>query len=67
LPKLQKKRESRTAKKVHASEPEARDEGPRLIPLDDKQSDTASRMDYYLRLADAALKLQPDKAKTAPE
>ena len=47
--------------------PEARDEGPRLIPLDEKQSDTASRLEYYLELADAAFKSQPDKAKTVPE
>lgn len=51
------------AKKVHASRPEARDEGPRLIPLDDKQSDKASRLEYYLQLADAALNPQPNKAK----
>jgi hypothetical protein len=65
LPKPHKKRVRRTAAhKVHPSKPEARDEGPRLIPLDNKQSDKTSRLEYYLRLADAALKPAPDKAKT---
>jgi hypothetical protein len=35
----------------------ARDEGPRLIPLDDKGKE-ASRLDHYLDLADTALGLK---------
>jgi hypothetical protein len=34
--------------------PAARDEGPRLIPLEDRISEP-SRLDHYLDLADAAL------------
>jgi hypothetical protein len=45
------------ARKVHSSMSEARDEGPRLIPLDLKEG-SANRMDYYLALADAALAWQ---------
>ena len=41
----------------------SRDEGPRLIPLDDKQSDKASLLEYDLQLGDAALTPQPNKAE----
>lgn len=39
----------------------ARDEGPRLIPLDDRSKEP-SRMEHYLDLADSALGLK-DAAK----
>ncbi|MBV8478461.1 MAG: hypothetical protein JO249_18610 [Acidobacteria bacterium] len=56
---MPKKRKGRTrlVRKVLSTQPEARDEGPRLIPLEahDTASDRMSRTDYYLRLADVAL------------
>jgi len=44
------------------SEPAARDEGPRLIPLDDKAKEP-SRLDHYLELADSALGRTEEKQK----
>lgn len=40
-------------RKVAADRPAARDEGPRLIPLDDVQTTPTAR--HYLELADVAL------------
>ncbi len=42
------------------SEPAARDEGPRLIPLEEKTKEP-SRLDHYLELADSALGRGEDK------
>ena len=39
---------------IPPTEPAARDEGPRLIPLDDRSRET-SRLEHYLELADTAL------------
>jgi hypothetical protein len=44
------------------TEPAARDEGPRLIPLDDKAKEP-SRLDHYLELADSALGRAEEKRK----
>lgn len=44
-------------KAIPPSEPAARDEGPRLIPLDDRSKE-ASRLEHYLDLADTALGLK---------
>ncbi len=33
----------------------ARDEGPRLVPLDERLGHKPEPMDYYVKLADAAL------------
>lgn len=41
--------------------PGARDEGPRLIPLEDPISEP-SRLEHYLDLADAALGLRPGQS-----
>lgn len=45
--------------RVSPAMPEARDEGPRLIPLDEgteqPQGRSESTMEHYLKLADAAL------------
>jgi hypothetical protein len=43
--------------------PEARDEGPRLLPLE-KEPAPESRLNYYLELADLSLK--PKTEKTQP-
>jgi hypothetical protein len=42
--------------RVAASRPEARDEGSRLIPLDNQPEDIGfGKLNYYLRLADKML------------
>jgi hypothetical protein len=46
-----------TLKPIPPTEPAARDEGPRLIPLDD-HSKEPSRLEHYLDLADTALGLK---------
>lgn len=53
------------AKKIRAippTEPSARDEGPRLIPLDDRSKEP-SRLEHYLELADTALGLKRTNMK----
>jgi hypothetical protein len=47
----------RTLKPIPPTEPAARDEGPRLIPLD-AGSKEPSRLEHYLELADTALGLK---------
>jgi hypothetical protein len=44
-------------KPIPPEEPAARDEGPRLIPLDDRSKEP-SRLEHYLELADTALGLK---------
>jgi len=44
--------------------PDARDEGPRLIPLDEPRTSERARLDHYLSLADKML--SKSKAKTTP-
>jgi hypothetical protein len=53
LAKPSKKRKPHI-ERLPPSEPAARDEGPRLIPLDEKSKEP-SRLDHYLELADSAL------------
>jgi hypothetical protein len=47
----------RTLRPIPPTEPAARDEGPRLIPLDDRSKEP-SRLEHYLELADTALGLK---------
>jgi len=47
--------------KLPPSAPEARDAGPRLIPLD--YVEHAPRVQYHLELADVALGTRPPEAK----
>lgn len=47
----------RMLKPIPPTEPAARDEGPRLIPLDDRSKEP-SRLEHYLELADTALGLK---------
>jgi hypothetical protein len=49
-------------KRLPPTAPAARDEGPRLLPLDETTKEP-SRLEHYLDLADAALGL---KKKPAP-
>lgn len=58
---MRKRRGSKSAEprrsgleRLPPSEPAARDEGPRLIPLEEKVKEP-SRLDHYLELADFAL------------
>ena len=44
-------------KPIPPTEAAARDEGPRLIPLDDRSKEP-SRLEHYLDLADTALGLK---------
>ena len=44
-------------KPIPPTEPAARDEGPRLIPLDEPSKEP-SRLEHYLDLADTALGLK---------
>lgn len=46
-----------TIRPIPPTEPAARDEGPRLIPLDDRSKEP-SRLEHYLELADTALGLK---------
>jgi len=45
-------------RRIPPSAPSARDEGPRLIPLEDSSKEP-SRLEHYLELADTALGLRP--------
>ncbi len=42
-------------KVVRPHKPEARDEGPRLLPLPDKMEQQDSKLQHYIKLADLAL------------
>lgn len=52
----------RRVQRLPPTAPDARDEGPRLIPLEDRVSEP-SRLEHYLDLADVALGVR----KPAPE
>lgn len=52
-----RKTDRRTIKPIPPTEPAARDEGPRLIPLEE-HSKEPSRLEHYLDLADTALGLK---------
>ena len=54
------KRTRRAVAKLHASRPEARDEGPHLLPLDSPRTTEALAVaDYHLMLADLVLNPKP--------
>jgi len=48
---------TRKVKRLPSTAPAARDEGPRLLPLDETTRES-SRLEHYLDLADAALGLK---------
>lgn len=56
-----KKRSQTKPVKLPPTAPEARDAGPRLIPLD--YVDHAPRVQYHLELADVALGTRPPEPK----
>jgi hypothetical protein len=47
---------AKALKRIPPSAPSARDEGPRLLPLEDSSKEP-SRLEHYLELADTALGL----------
>jgi len=53
----------RRVRRLSSDLPEARDEGPRLLPLQ-KEHHSESRLDYYLALADQSLKSKAGKKQT---
>jgi hypothetical protein len=55
-------RKRKLVKILSPKNPEARDEGPRLIPLDDRhiKGSASSRMDHYLSLADKMLGMKEE-------
>ncbi|HEV7220546.1 MAG: hypothetical protein ACHP8A_01350 [Terriglobales bacterium] len=55
-------RKKKLVKILSPKDPLARDEGPRLIPLDDRltQGTASSRTDYYLSLADKMLGIKEE-------
>jgi len=55
--KGQKAKTARKLSRIPPTEPAARDEGPRLIPLDQRLREP-SRLEHYLELADTALGLK---------
>jgi hypothetical protein len=61
LPKSTKSRK-RNLERLPPSAPAARDEGPRLIPLEEKAKEP-SRLDHYLELADSALGRSQEKSE----
>lgn len=62
-----RKTQARKIKRLPPTEPSARDEGPRLLPLVDRVSEP-SKLDHYLDLADAALGLknEPSNRRRPP-
>jgi hypothetical protein len=54
-----KRTPARKVKRLPPTAPQARDEGPRLLPLGDRVSEP-SKLEHYLDLADAALGLRAD-------
>ena len=59
MPRKRKPTQNGSAKlrAIPPTEAAARDEGPRLIPLDDRSKEP-SRLEHYLDLADTALGLK---------
>ncbi len=56
------KKRKANIERLSPAEPAARDEGPRLIPLEEKAKEP-SRLDHYLELADSALGRAEEKQK----
>jgi hypothetical protein len=48
-------RHKRAVKVIRPNKPEARDEGPRLLPLREKVETQDTKLQHYMKLADLAL------------
>ena len=59
------KRMLKKVRRVPPSAPDARDEGPRLIPLEDRVTEP-SRLEHYLDLADVALGVRKEEPHSSP-
>jgi len=57
-PNAKQKNNAAKLRRIPPTAPSARDEGPRLIPLEDSSKEP-SRLEHYLELADTALGLRP--------
>ena len=57
-----KQNRARKVKRLPPTAPQARDEGPRLLPLGERVSEP-SKLEHYLDLADAALGLRDDAGR----
>lgn len=62
---MEDKRTSKKVRRLPPTAPDARDEGPRLIPLEDRVSEP-SRLEHYLDLADIALGVQKHEPNSSP-
>jgi len=62
-----RKRRTKKVTKLPSSRPEARDEGPRLLPLDKERQPQFGPLEHYLDLADkllhSKLKIKTDKGE----
>ena len=65
-PRIDKKRARKRVELLPPSDDAARDEGPRLIPLEDRSREP-SRLEHYLDLADRALSLKRRDRKSETE
>ena len=65
-PTIDKKRVRKRVELLPPSDDAARDEGPRLIPLEDRTREP-SRLEHYLDLADRALSLKRRDRKSESE
>ena len=66
-PRIGKKHVRKRVELLPPSDDAARDEGPRLIPLEDRAREP-SRLEHYLDLADRAMSLKRrGKFETEPE
>ena len=53
-----KKPKKKAVRRIPPTKPSARDEGPRLIPLAEKQDTPAKTSEYYAHLAEKLLRTQ---------
>jgi hypothetical protein len=65
-PRIDKKDVRKRVELLPPSDDAARDEGPRLIPLEDRTREP-SRLEHYLDLADRALSLKRRDRKSETE
>ena len=65
-PSKRKRPAGKRAIKVPPSSPAAKDEGPRLIPLEEVRDSASARVDHYLALADSMLGSKSAPSEIAP-
>jgi len=65
MPRRPRRKKKRAVRVFGPEEPEARDEGPRLLPLSEEQR-RESRLDHYVTLANIALGIADQDGVTNP-